>query len=339
MKSKKLLFFVSAMIWTSFVIVNGVTAADDAPPIVEKDQPTISISEGMGDAMAREAARVSDQIRQHASSLFKREPLGWDWRTIDYLYKWALGLPLMIPTFMRVVMEQSRVLGFVGSVLMLTFLVALFYSVFGRKKIMARIETAVEPVRAKLPEVVYPFFISAVRIVVAALFPLVLLAIYLLINAMIDYQVAWFRLTGRLLGLWVFGALIINLLREALTRDLFPVTVAYGKTIFRLTHLAVLYAIFGIAMFWAADVYHLRSDALALLRFSVSISIVLVLFSLLLKKRAMLSLLPELPYKTYSGFVRHLGRRYYPLIFFSLFVALLWCIGYRLLGSTVLLKV
>jgi small-conductance mechanosensitive channel len=174
---------------------------------------------------------------------------------------------------------------------------------------------------------------------VAALFPLVLLAIYLLINAMIDYQVSWFLLTGRLLVLWAFGALIINSLRETLTRGLFTVTVAYGMTIFRLTRLAVLYAIFGIALFWAADVYSLRPDALALLRFSVSISIVLVLFSLFLKKRAMLSLLPELPYKTYSGFARQLRRHYFLLIFFSLIVALLWCVGYRLLGSTVLLKV
>ncbi|MGD9217431.1 MAG: mechanosensitive ion channel [Desulfobacteraceae bacterium] len=340
MKLTKLLFFVSALIWASFDIVYAVGAADDVlNGIIEKEQPTISISEEMGDAMVREAARVKEQIRKSASSMFKREPLGWDLRTIDYLYKWVLGLPMMIPTFMLVVMEQSRVLGFVGSILVLTFLVALFYSVFGRKKIMARIETAVEPVRDKLPEVVYPFFISAVRIIVAALFPLVLLAIYLLINAMIDYQVSWFLLTGRLLVLWAFGALIINSLRETLTRGLFTVTVAYGMTIFRLTRLAVLYAIFGIALFWAADVYSLRPDALALLRFSVSISIVLVLFSLFLKKRAMLSLLPELPYKTYSGFARQLRRHYFLLIFFSLIVALLWCVGYRLLGSTVLLKV
>jgi small-conductance mechanosensitive channel len=340
MKPTKLLLLFSLLIG-SLLFSAAVAAAQEGPQSqsAEKGQPTISISEEMGDAMAREAAKVKDQIRQSASSMFERQPLGWDWHTLDYLYRWILGLPMQIPTFMRVVMEQSRVLGFVGSVLILTFLTALFYSVFGRKKVMVRIEAALEPVHAKLPEVVYPFFISAVRIVVAALFPLVLLVIYLLINAMIDYQASWFRLTGRLLGLWGVGALIINLLREALTRDLFTVTVAHGKTIFHLTRLAVLYAIFGLALFWAAHVYSLRPDVLSLLKFAVSLSIVLVLFLLFLKKYAMLSLLPELPYKTYAGFVRVLGRRYYPLIFFSLLVALLWCIGYRNLGSTVLLKV
>ena len=340
MKSAKLFFLLSILIISLIVGVADVFAEDEAPSdSADKDQPTISISEGMGDAMVREAARVRDQIRQSATSMFERQPLGWNWDTIDYVYNWALSLPLQIPTFMQAVIEQSRVLGFVGSVLMLTFLIALFYSVFGQKKVMVRIEAALEPVRVKLPEVVYPFFISAVRIVVAALFPLLLLLIYLFINAMIDYEVSWFRLTGRILGLWVFGALIINLLREALTRDLFTVTVAYGKTIFHLTRLAVLYAVFGLALFWAADVYSLRPDVLALLRFAVSLSIVLVLFLLFLKKKALLSLLPDLPYKTYTGFVRVLGKRYYPLIFFSLFVALLWCIGYRTLGSTVLMKV
>lgn len=185
----------------------GAVVADEA---VKPDQPAIAISEDLGDAMVREVSRVRDHIRRKASSLFERKPLGWDWQTINYLYKWALGLPMQIPTFMKMIMEQSRVLGFVGSVLMLTFLVAIFYSVFGRKRIIIRIEKSVEPFRAKLPEVVYPFFLSAVRIVVAVLFPLVLLVIYLFINALIDYQVSWFRLTGRMLGLWVFGALIIN---------------------------------------------------------------------------------------------------------------------------------
>lgn len=306
---------------------------------VVKEQPAITISEELGDVMAREAVRVREKLEQKARSMYEREPLGWGWQTIDYLHRWALTLPLQIPAFMKAVMEQSRVLGFVGSILMLTFLVAVFYSLFGQKKILIRIEHVLEPISVKLPKAVYPFFNSVVRIIVAALFPLVLLALYLLVNALIDYQATWFQLTGRLLGLWACGAVIINLLREVLTRDLFEVTKTHGKTIFQLTRLAVLYNIFGVALFWAAEVYKLRPDALALLRFAVSISIVFVLFSLHLKKKAMLSLLPRLPYKSYTAFMRLFNRYYFPLIFFFLLVALLWCFGYRRLGSTVIVKV
>jgi small-conductance mechanosensitive channel len=340
MEFKKIIFVLVLLAYLLLPFTTIASAAKGHPSDdPEKDKPAISISEEMGDAMVRKAARVRAQLAEHARSMFDREPLEWGWQTIDFLYKWALMLPLRIPFFMNKVMEQSRVLGFAGSIIMLTFLVAVFYSLFGRARIMARIEKGLEPVRDKLPDIVYPFFISAVRIVVSALFPLVLLGLYMLVNAMIDYQARWFQLTGRMLGLWAFGALVISLLRETLTRGLFKATKVYGKTIFHLTRLAVLYAISGMALFWAAEVYELRPDALALLKFAVSISIVFVLFSLHLNKKAMLSLLPKLPYKSYNAFVRQLSRYYFPLIFFMLLVALLWCVGYRRMGSTIIIKI
>jgi small-conductance mechanosensitive channel len=337
----KIPFFTFIVPLCAFMLCtfNEAWAVETPSGEMEKGQPTITISEEMGDAMAREAIRVKEHLKRSARSMFEREPLGWGWQTIDYLYKWTVTLPLQIPAFMKAVMEQSRVLGFVGSIIMLTFLVAVFYSLFGRRKILARIEKAMETLSVKLPQGVYPFFFSAVRIVVAALFPLMLLALYLLVNALIDYQAQWFQLAGRMLGLWAFGALVINLLREGLTRDLFEATKDHGKTVYHLTRLALLYAISGVALYWAAEVYNLRADALALLRFAVSISIVFVLFALHLNKKAMLSLLPQLPNKSYGAFFDLVGRYYFPLIFFLLFAALLWCAGYRRLGSIVLFKV
>jgi small-conductance mechanosensitive channel len=64
-----------------------------------------------------------------------------------------------------------------------------------------------------------------------------------------------------------------------------------------------------------------------------------VLFLLFLDKKAMLSLLPELSNSGYQGFVRILNRHYYPLLFLSFLIALLWCIGYRQLGRVVLVKI
>jgi small-conductance mechanosensitive channel len=320
--------------------LDNVCAAD-APPsdTLQKEPPAISLSEEMGDAMAREALRVKEQLHQQAQSMFEREPLGWGWPTIDYLHKWVLTLPLQVPVFIKSVMEQSRILGFAGSMLVLTFLVAVGYSLFGRRKVLVLIENAMDPVKERLPQALYPFFNSAVRIIVTALFPILLWALYLFVQALIDYRAPWFQLTGRLLGLWTFGTLIINLLREGLTRGLFQATKAHGTTIFHLTRLAVLYAIFGVALFRAAELYQLRPDILALLKFAVSISIIFVLFSLLLKKKAMLSLLPELPYKSYTAFTRIFSRHYVPIIVTLLFAALLWCFGYRRLGSTVIIKV
>jgi small-conductance mechanosensitive channel len=336
--------FIFLLLMAPALARSAQAASDPAPSVSQdapkdsKSSPGIAISGEIGESMVREAARVKNQFQEKARSLFRREPLGWNMGTIHYLYQWGLSLPLKIPAFIQAVLEQSRVLGAAGSIIILIFLVAVLYSVLGRKRIMARIEAGVAPYRSKLPEGVYPFVLSALRVIIAALFPLVLLGIYSLINAMIAYRAAWFVLTGRVLVLWAVGALVIGLLRETLTSGLFKVTAQYGGTVFQLTRLAVFYAMVGVALVWGAESFSLRPDVLALLKFAISISIVLVLFLLNLKKRAILSLVPQLPYRSYQSFVRMLESAYFPFIFFSLLMALLWCVGYRQLGRLVLVK-
>ncbi|MGW8322802.1 MAG: hypothetical protein ACWGSD_14720, partial [Thermodesulfobacteriota bacterium] len=138
-----------------------------------------------------------------------------------------------IPDLIGNVMEQSRLLGFVGSVIMLAFLVAVLYSVFGQKRVLVRLERAVEPLRPYIPEAFHPYFVSLMRIVVASLMPLILFGAYSLIRAFVSYNAPWFRITGTLLMLWAVGALLINLLREALTRELLPISPSHGRTTFR----------------------------------------------------------------------------------------------------------
>jgi hypothetical protein len=192
---------------------------------------------------------------------------------------------------------------------------------------------------AYIPEVSYPFVLSGIRVVVSALIPLLLLATFVIINAMIDYPAAWFQLTGRLLGFWAAGALLLRLLKESLTRDLFKVTQQYGRTIHRWARLALLYAVFGLAAYWTAEVFEIREDVLALLRFAISVSITVVLLILHLNKKAFMSLMPELPIQTYMRFRKFFGRYYFPVLFVSFIAALLWCFGYRALGQLVLIKI
>ncbi|NNL76174.1 MAG: mechanosensitive ion channel [Desulfobacterales bacterium] len=304
----------------------------------DKTEAAISISDDMGDTMAREVSRVKEEFQKQARSLFERTPLGWSWKTIDYLYQQALRLPLKIPQFVNNVMEQSRVLGAAGSLIMLTFIVAVLYSLIGQNRVLARIEIKVQPLMIKIPETLYPFILSALKVAVAALIPLLLLGTFVLINAMIDYEQAWFQLSGRLLGLWALGALVVGLMRESLTRNLFQATALYGKTIFHLARLALLYILVGIAVIWAAQAFQIRGDVLALLKFVISVSVVFILFLLHLNKKALLSLLPDLPFGSYRSFLRLLNKYYYPLIFFAFLTALFWCIGYKQFGRAFLIK-
>ena len=237
------------------------------------------------------------------------------------------------------VIEQSRVLGIIGSILVLVFIVAVLYSLLGQRRVMGRVEQRVESLSKFIPEATYPFVMSGIKVVVSALIPLLLLGAFAMINAMIDYSAVWFQLIGRLLGFWALGALLLRLLKESLTRDLFQVTVQYGRTIYRWTRLALLYAIFGVATYWTAEVFEIREDVLALLRFAISVSVIVVLFILHLNKKAFISFLPELPIRSYVQFRRFLERYYFPLLLVSFLAALLWCVGYQALGRLVLIKI
>jgi small-conductance mechanosensitive channel len=315
---------------------NALDKTDDA---TKKKEHSIVISGEMGNVMIHEAAKAKEEFQQQARSLFKRLPLEWDLRTITYLYELALSLPNKIPVFTRFVIEQSKLLGVIGSILVIVFFVGVFYSLLGQRRVMDLVERRVEPLTAYIPEATYPFVISGIKVVVSALIPLLLLGAFALINAMIGYSAVWFQLVGRLLGLWAAGALLLRLLKELLTGNLFKATVQYGRTIYRWARLALLYAIFGMVAYWTADAFEIRGDVLGLLRFSISVSITVVLLILHLNKKAFMSLLPELPIPSYMNFRRFLEKYYFPLLIVSFLAALLWCFGYRALGRLVLVKI
>jgi small-conductance mechanosensitive channel len=314
-------------------------AQDKSDAAAEKKGPSIAISDKMDDVMIQEATKVKEEFQQKARSLFDRIPLGWDLKTITYLYYLALSLPGKIPVFTLFVIAQSRVLGVIGSILVFGFFAGVLYSLLGQRRVMGWVERKFDPLSAYIPEATYPFVISGIRVVVSALIPLLLLGAFALINAMIDYSAIWFQLVGRLLGFWAAGALLLRLLKEFFTQDLFKVTVRYGRTIYRWARLALLYAIFGIATYWTAEVFEIREDVLALLRFGISISVIVVLLIMHLNKKAFMSLLPELPIQSYMWFRNFLGRYYFPLLLVSFLAALLWCFGYRSLGRLVLIKI
>ena len=321
------------------MVVPYANAQDKTDDTTKKKTHSIAISKEMDDVMIQEAAKVKEEFQEKARTLFKRLPIGWDLNTISYLYELALSLPNKIPIFTRFVIEQSKVLGVIGSILVLVFFLGVFYSLLGQQRVMDSVERRVEFLTKYIPEASYPFVISGIKVVVSALIPLLLLGVFSLIDAMIDYSAIWFQLIGRLLGLWAAGALLLRLLKESLTQNLLKVTEQYGWTIYRWTRLALLYAIFGIAAYWATEAFEIREDVLSLLRFAISVSITAVLLMLFLNKKAFMSLLPELPIPSYMSFRRFLEKYYFPLLIVSFLAALLWCFGYRALGRLILVKI
>jgi small-conductance mechanosensitive channel len=334
--------FIRWLLVCAILIVNAACLAADTPAPkaeTETESPTIAVPEKMGEAIIKEAEQVKEDIQQQVLTLSRWTPLGWNLKTIDYITQWLLQLPLRVPELMQKLLAHGRVLGAAGSLVMLTFLATVFYSLFGRNRVMRQIEAAIQPVRHRIPQPLYPFFTAGLRVVVAAAIPLLLLAVYSAIETLITYRAVWFTLTGRLLGLWSLAALSIGLLRELLTRDLFKVTADHGPKVFQIARLVLIYLLVGVVLYWCAEAFRFPKDVLAFLQFAVSVSVVCIFLLLMLNKRALLSFLPPLPYRSYQNYVRILDRYYYPLIGASFVLALLWCFGFREVGRLLLVKI
>ena len=332
-------FMRCLLVFCVLILSGWATAADTPTSSAAPETPTIAVPEKMGEVLVKEAGQVRENLQQQVVILARWTPFGWDLNTIDYLSKWLLSLPMRIPEFMRQVALQGRILGIAGSLVIVIFLAAVFYSLFGRNRVMQRIESTLQPVRNRIPEPMYPFFMAALRVVVAAAIPLLLLGLYSAIGAMITYKAIWFALVGDLLRLWSLAALAIALLRELLTRDLFKAAQAYGNRVFQIARLVLLYVLTCIVLYWAAEAFRFPKDVLAFLQFAISVTVVCVFLLLMLNKRALLSFLPPLPYRRYQDYVRILNRYYYPLIGVSFVLALLWCFGFREVGRLILVKI
>ena len=340
MKNHRFQSLLPAILWffLSLSVISGTALAqDEGNP--DPSHPKISVAQDMGNAMKREAGKLKDEFTEKTISLFHRKPLGWDFDTIEFLYFYFLSVPQQIPAFTAQLIERSRLLGFVGSVIMLLFLSAVLYSIIGRSWVLRWAVKRLGPLGSQIPENYFPYYISALKIVVSALIPIVLLGFYYLTNALLRYDAPWFALIGRLLGLWAVSTLVVNFLKEALTGGLYKRTERYGKTLFLYSRLLVAYVFCGISIFWVAEVFAIRPDVLALLRFIIAVSIMVVCLLFLLSKKAFLSLLPDLPEGNYNRLTRFLQKYYYPLLFVSFLAGLLWCAGYREVGRIILTKI
>lgn len=293
--------------------------------------PDLSLPGNVQKAAEENVARERKEIESRVRPLLMPEPLGFDAKTVRRAWRGLVALPSRIPSLLQHVREVSRILGLVGSFVLLAFLVALFYSFFWQRKVLRRLESGLEPLKSHVPSFLGPYFLSIARILAASLIPLALFGIFSLIRIFFPYEVSWLILTGRLLKLWTIGALVINFLREALTSEHAPVQISSGLSIYRVARLITLYTLTSVAVFWSLQLFSIPNDVLALLKFLVSLTIVFAFLLLLLKKKLIMALLPDLPYRSYRIFVQVLERFYYPAMLYTFLTGLLWCFGYRAL--------
>ncbi len=329
---------VLLLLWAAAGFAAGDGPAAAPAEAVPPPDSSLVLSDDISNAMMAEAAKVGEQLHTGANSLFTRTPLGWDFDTIDYMVERAASIPGNIPTILQEIREQSRLLGIAGSLFILALISAAFYSIFLQKRVVRRMEQWLRPTAEWIPEEIFPYFIALVRVAVCSLVPLILLGSFSLVYAFVPYRADWWLFIQKLLILWAIGAVSINLLREVLFHDLFPVAPNYGKILFHICRIVLIYILTALAVVQGAKAFGVRADVQAFIRFIISLTIVCALIPLLLKKGPLLSLLPDLPYRYYQGFVRILDRYYFPVVFFTFLTGLLWCFGYRDFSRTLWIK-
>ena len=303
-----------------------------------EQKPDIKVTHDLGKAMMDQAAQVGDHLGSQAATLFRSTPLGFDRHTVVRTYESIIRLPLYLPDLVRIIMEQSRLLGFVGSILILGFLAAILYALIGQKRVLLQLEGVFKPLEPKLPGQYYPWVLAILQVVAASLFPLILYGMYSLVRALTAYEAGWFVFIGHLFHLWFFAALIITGLRELLIRGLIPMPDHYARTLFRILRFITLYIIFTLIAFHAAKSFRLPDDMLALLKFAISLSVVFMTLFLLIRKKAILGILPELPYASYRIFTGFLKRMYFPIMVFTFLTGILWCFGFKDLSRFLWMK-
>ncbi|MDO8971390.1 MAG: hypothetical protein Q7U74_11925, partial [Saprospiraceae bacterium] len=265
----------------------------------EAQTPSVELLDDMAVYMKQEAAQVKKDLTHQAQSLFQHTPLGWDIKTLDYAIQQAAMLPARVPQLISHILEQSRILGVAGSAIMFVFFVAVGYSLIGRKRLLVKSEALARPLIERLPEEIRPYFYLVLVSIIAALIPLILLGLFSLVKGLIDYDAPWFILIGKLLGLWSIGAFLMSLVSGIVDRGILEIRTEYGGITVRLLRAVILYILVGIAVLWSVGALGLPDDFLALLQFIIFLSIVIVLFLLFLRKKIVLSLLPQLPYSSY----------------------------------------
>ena len=294
-------------------------------------KPVISIPENLDKAVKQEAATVKKQIAQQTQDLFERKPLDFDLSTLYKIWNWMLRLLTRPPQFFRDIIKETQLLGIVGSLIVLGFLGALLYSFVGARKVLERLETLIDPMKGRIPEIYYPYFVSVLKILAASIIPLLVLGLYSLVHQLIMYEASWFLLLGSFLKLWFLGAVILTFLHEALLPAHLPIPANHAKAIYKVSRKVVIYALLTVGSLWGAEAFEVPNDVIALLKFVVYLSLVIVSLFLLLKKKSIIAVLPKLPYRIYQLFYSAAKRLYYPAIVITFITGVIWCFGYRAL--------
>jgi small-conductance mechanosensitive channel len=327
---------------TSLLLMPAAQSAQEIKTGEKKEAaPKIQLSENIDETVRREAEEIKKEITGKLESLTARSTLEWNKRTISYASGWLITLPSRTPELLSRTAQHGKVVGLSGSIILFLFLAALFYSFFWRKSLVAWLAGKLQALFRQVSGELYPYVLFSIDIITCALIPALLLGFYGLIKLIFKYDFTWYQYIGRLLWLWFFATIIIRAFKVLLThKEVSPRAAAgRGPNTFRWIRVIIIYSVAVLAVFWGAEIFEVRNDVVALIKFVVSLSIIAFVTVFLLKRRTIISVLPKLENPVYKMLIKFIRFFYYPLLAITLSGALLWVFGYAELGLIILTKI
>jgi small-conductance mechanosensitive channel len=284
------------------------------------------------------AASAAARRGKASHSLFERSPLGFSWRTIGEVRGRIAQVPQALANIPHLLAHQWHLLGVEGSILRFLLAVAIIAGLIARRRVSGWIDSRLEPIAAQVPGKGAPWASGALRVIAATAVPAALWMLYLLVAALTELENPAFVVFGMILLAWSEYTAAVSAARELFVRPLLEVPQEHGRYLFRLARWLLIYGIFVNVLLDSMRRLGVPRDAIALYRWIFEFSLIVFLAIALGRRRAVMSVLPDLPNRMYRGFVRGLDR-IYPLAFvLTLMTAILQWAGYRRLAVFVWIR-
>jgi small-conductance mechanosensitive channel len=278
------------------------------------------------------AAAASAHSAGSHHALFERSPLGFSWKTLRQVGNRFAHGPQFISEIPQLVSRQAHLLGPEGTALRLLLVVTFILGLLARGRVLRRFEARLAPAAARLSGKGALSITSAAQVIGAVTVPLVLWALYLFVAALTAFYNPAFVAFGMLLFAWIEYEAVTSVARELLVRPLLDIPPEHRRYLYRIAWLVAVYAILVDVLLKSALKLGALPDAIALYRWLFEFSLIVFLAVVLLRRRAVMALFPDLPNRIYRSFVRGLDRAY-PLVYaLTLITALLQWAGYRRLA-------
>jgi small-conductance mechanosensitive channel len=271
-------------------------------------------------------------------SLFERSPLGFSWQTIGKVRGRMALVPQFTADIPRLIARQRHALGVEGSLLRMLLVVAIIVGLIMRRRVSDWIDSRLAPLAAQIPGKGEPWASGALRVVAASAVPAALWVLYLFVAALTAFENPAFVVFGMVLLAWAEYTAAVSIARELFLRPLLEIPPEHGRYLFRLARWLLVYGIVISVLLDSMRRLGAPLDAIALYRWVFEFSLIAFLAIALVRRRAVMSVFPDLPNRMYRGFVRGLDR-IYPLAFvLTLMTALLQWAGYRRLAIFVWIR-